>query len=597
MMEVNTKSFGEKTVECDLCVVGGGLAGMCAAISAARRGVKVVLLQDRPVLGGNASSEVRMWVRGAGLHFPLYREGGIVEELAMDNTFLNPEMQYPLWDAVLYEKVVSEKNIDLYLNTSCISAQPENGTIRSVTAWRMTSYTFLTVKAKYFADCSGDSILAETTGANFRLGREGKAEFGEKGAPNQPDTKTMGNSCLLQARERDHEIKFVAPSFAWKFQDGDFAYRLGNRIDLSGENFWWLEIGGDGESLKNADEYNQELIARAYGAWDYIKNSGKYPESANWELDWVGFLAGKRESRRYEGDIILTQNDLETARAFDDEVAYGGWGLDDHNPKGVKTTEPPNVNYAMNAPYPVPYRALYSNNIDNLFFAGRNISATHMALSSTRVMATCAIFGQAVGTAASIANKYGISPRGVLDKIDELQQALRDDDCYLLHTPRKISKTILKANSNLTDEQKTALFNGIEREVDEGTKPAVFALGAPCEFTFAPTAVKSVRIVFDNDLARKSYPKSQYYGARCYPNKCATPIDGFVAYMPPCFTKAYSVEVLCDGVWTTVKKEKENKSRLVKIPVDKTIEGVRLINEQTYGESQARVFSVDIVTD
>ena len=449
----------EKIINTEFCVIGGGLAGVCAAISAARRGVKVVLIQDRPVLGGNASGEIRMWIRGASVSFPEYREGGILEELAMDNIFYNPRMNYSEWDGVVYNKVIAEKNITLLLNTSCVGVVEKKGKIESVTAWQLTSYTNYRIMAQYYADCSGDCIVAEFTDARFRKGRESKKEYGESYAPEKADSCTMGNSCLLQARETDRIVKYIAPPFAHKFTEEEFQNRfdINNRSSFKINNFWWIEIGGDGDVIKNAEEYNRELIARAFGVWDYIKNSGRF-DADNWELDWVGFLAGKRESRRYVGDYVLNQNDIERAQTFPDEVAYGGWSMDDHNPLGIHTQDLPNIHYPVTAPYPIPYRCLYSANISNLFFAGRNVSVTHMALSSTRVMATCAMMGQAVGTACSLAVRYAISPREVGGHMEELQQSLRDDDCFLLHTPRKISEAVRTSSSNIGKGQACRLL-------------------------------------------------------------------------------------------------------------------------------------------
>lgn len=492
----------EKIINTEFCVIGGGLAGVCAAISAARRGVKVVLIQDRPVLGGNASGEIRMWVRGASVSFPEYREGGILEELAMDNIFYNPRMNYSEWDGVVYNKVIAEKNITLLLNTSCVWAAEKNGKIEEIKAWQLTTYTNYCIRAQYYADCSGDCIIAEFTDARFRKGRESKKEYGESYAPEKADSCTMGNSCLLQARETDRIVKYIAPPFAHKFTEEEFQNRfdIKNRSSFKINNFWWIEIGGDGDVIKNAEEYNRELIARAFGVWDYIKNSGRF-DAENWELDWVGFLAGKRESRRYVGDYVLNQNDIERAQPFPDEIAYGGWSMDDHNPLGIHTQDLPNIHYPVREPYPIPYRCLYSANISNLFFAGRNVSVTHMALSSTRVMATCALMGQAVGTACSLAVRYGISPREVGGHMEELQQSLRDDDCFLLHTPRKISEAVRTSSSNIGKDRLAGFWEGIERTLGCKDGAIVLQKGEPLEFVFS----RSVQCGGDPLAVRQRY--------------------------------------------------------------------------------------------
>ena len=419
----------EHTVQ--FCVVGGGLAGLCAAVAAARRGISALLMQDRPVLGGNASSEIRMWVRGADGED--MRETGLVEELELENCCRNPDMNFSLWDSVLYGLARKEKNLTLLLNCSCLDAKTEDGRICSVTGWQLTTQRYHCVKAQIFADCSGDSILAPLTGVPYRMGREAQREYGEDIAPKQADSCTMGMSCLIQARQTGHPVTFRAPDWAAHYTENDFPFRL----DLSsperwtGENFWWMELGGTKDTIRDTEEIRDELVKMALGVWDFIKNGGK-TDASDWELDWIGFLPGKRESRRYEGAYILTQNDVRNEGRFEDLVAYGGWTMDDHNPSGFETKEKPNTFHPAPSPYGIPYRCLYSSAIKNLMFAGRNISATHTANSSTRVMATCAILGQAVGTAAALAIQAGKDPAGLYpEQIDQLQQELMKDGCYL----------------------------------------------------------------------------------------------------------------------------------------------------------------------
>lgn len=591
----------KKTITTDLCVIGGGLAGVCAAVTAARRGVRVVLLQDRPVLGGNSSGEVRMWVRGASANFPEHREGGIIEELALEVAHHNPDMNFSVWDGILYNKVIYEKNITLYLNTTCIGAREKDGRITSVTAWQLTTYTRLTVRATAFADCSGDSVLANFTDASYRVGREAQSEFGEALAHEKADTQTMGNSCLIQARETDHHVSYTPPEFAYHFRDGDMDNRLpGDQPDFSEklkwENFWWLEIGGEGDSLRDAGKNNRDLIAYAFGVWDYIKNSGRY-NADNWELDWVGFLAGKRESRRYVGDVILTENDIEQNTPFDDEIAYGGWNIDDHPPKGLFAPEGPNRVSKFPAPYRIPYRATYSANVDNLWFAGRNVSVTHLALSSTRVMATCAMIGHAVGCAASLAKKYHTTPRGVGEHIAELQQVLRDDDCFLTSVPRRPRLNIENVKTDLTSDELLRLTNGIERRLNDETAPVCIRIGQPLTLEFAPTECRGVRLIFDSDLPRDYLRRDPVLceHVALFPMRSNLSRDMRPVPMPPSLVRAYTVEVKSNGKWRTVKIEDDNFRRHAEIPVRGAVEGIRLTCRGTWGSPDAAVFSVDIV--
>ena len=180
------------------------------------------------------------------------------------------------------------------------------------------------------------------------------------------------------------------------------------------ENFWYIELGGEGDAIRDAEAVRDELLRVAYGVWDYVKNAPENREkNANWRLDFLGILPGKRESRRYVGDHILTQNEVRAGGAFADIVAYGGWTMDDHDPAGFASKGAPNIFHPAPSPFGIPYRCLYSRNVENLFFAGRNISVTHTAMSASRVMATCALLGQAVGTAAAVAIQRGTTPRGV----------------------------------------------------------------------------------------------------------------------------------------------------------------------------------------
>lgn len=398
----------------DFCVIGGGLAGVSAAIAAARKGVKTVLMHERPVLGGNASSEVRMWICGAkGSN---NRETGIIEEICLESLYKNTEKIPYLFDCVLLEKVTAEPNITLLLNCSCMDAETDGNNIISATGWQSTSQTFHKVNAKLFADCSGDSILAPLTGAEYRYGREAASEFNEKNVSIEiADKKTMGNSCLIQARWDDHPSEFIAPEWAEKFTAEEIKNRMPDLYNPH-ENFWYLEYGGEMDCIKDAEKIRDKLLAMALGMWDYIKNYSDIKDKEYWTLDFIGFLPGKRESRRMVGKYIMTSNDILAEGRFDDTVAYGGWPLDDHDPRGFYFSGKSHPSIPTPAPYGIPYRCLYSKNINNLFFAGRNISMTHAAMSSTRVMATCALLGEAVGTAASIAARENIMPDDVYNK-------------------------------------------------------------------------------------------------------------------------------------------------------------------------------------
>ena len=589
---------------CDLCVVGGGLSGTIAALSAARHGLKVVLIQDRPMLGGNCSSEIRMWVRGARGYWN--RETGILAEFEEENIYRNPTLAPTLWDSVLFGKVKENKNITLLLNASCLNAKCENNKIESVTAWQLTTYTWHNVKAKYFADCSGDSVLAPLCGAKHRIGREGNAEFNETIGPVISDSKTMGMSLLLQARETDHPVNFTPPEWANVYETDEdidikkssvkYSETRSHEIGTSGCNLWWMELGGDTEAISNTEETRDELLKVAFGIWDHIKNKGSHGYD-NWELEWIGFLPGKRESVRYIGEHILTQNDILSGGQFDDAVAYGGWPMDDHNPKGFKANsidDKASVMHPAPSPYGIPYRCLYSVNIENLFFAGRNISATHAAMSSTRVMATCSLLGQALGTAASICFKNNLKPKDLNDSyITLLQNTLMDDGVFIPNKKRSISKLTTDAKINLTASDKDILFSGIERpgfENDEGNK-IILNKGDNISFSYnSEMHIDTLRIQFDLDYKRQSVSpnlKMQWFAQKLHQGLDFVP-------MKVANTIVKSFEVYADG--SLIYKTDNNYHSLVKVNINKDVKNVLIKFNDTWGYEKINIYACDFIS-
>ena len=596
----------KKTLTADLCVVGGGMAGICAAISAARGGASVVLMQERPVLGGNASSEIRMWVCGA--HGENNRETGIIEEIALENLRRNPTKNFYIWDTVLYDFVLREKNITLLLNCACMDAAVEEGDfadgrdrrITAVTGYQMTTQRFIEVKAAYYADCSGDSILAPLTGALYREGREGKNDFGEPTYVESPDKLHMGMSCLIQGRETDRPVAFTPPPFSLKLTDEDFRHRS-PRMHSSYENFWYLELGGNRDAIGDTEEVAKDLRALAMGTWDYVKNSGHY-DTGNWELEFLGFLPGKRESRRMVGEYVITANDLLENARFPDTVAYGGWPIDDHYPDGFYHRGRPNTNILPERPYSVPYRALYSKNVENLFFAGRNISMTHFAMSSMRVMATCALLGQAVGTAAALAARYGLTPHGVYTRrLAELQGSLMDTDCFLPARERNVGevcrRSVLVGKNGTPVAGGEALKNGQDRpNIHYGTTACGLSLpnGEGVEYRFdTPTAVESVHLTFDSDLNRTTLP-----GDKCeqdHSTRANVRLDSPQFYLPLTLCKTFRLEADTHGGVEVLLDVDHNALRAYHVEIDRAdITALRLIPLENYGGTgETRVFSFD----
>jgi hypothetical protein len=573
------------THKVDFCVVGGGLAGMCAAIAAARKGIKVALMHDRPVPGGNCSSEIRMWVCGA--HEENNLETGIIEEIQLENLYRNTYPSYSVWDSILYEKLHFEPNITLLMNCSCNDAVMDGNRIVSIKGWQLTSETWHVVEAANFADCSGDSILAPLSNAQFRYGREAMAEFNESIEPEIADDKTMGMSCLIQVRETGSPKEFIPPEWAHKYKT---CAELPNRHHVveGGQNFWWLEIGGEQDTVHDCEEIRDELLKITFGVWDHIKNHcDNKDKHANWIIDWVGFLPGKRESRRYIGDHVLTQNDVRAGGPFDDIVAYGGWSMDDHHPAGFRYPGKPTIFHPAPSPFGIPYRALYSKNIENLFFAGRNISASHAAMSSTRVMATCAILGQAVGTAAAIASEHGLSPRGVYqEKLESLQQQLMLDDCYLPGKRRSLTDLTASARLTASAGDPEALRNGVDRPVGEKLNAWECRCGDYIQFNFNELRnIETLRLVFDSNLNREIKNMPSYYKVE------------ELKYTPPdTLVKDFKIEYQDDaGAWHTAVEYTGNHQRMVKVPLNIEATALRLTPLSTWGCENIKIFACDLM--
>ena len=596
----------------DLCVVGGGFGGMLTAISAARHGAKVALMHDRPVLGGNASSEIRMWICGAGSRVRNLQETGIMEEIALENMHRNPSRNWSMWDTILYEKVRFEPNIDLILNCACNSCEMNGDHIVSVSGFQLTTYTNHVVRAKIFADCSGDSILAPLTGAEYRVGREAKSEFGEEFGLDVADRRTMGMSVLLQARETDHKVEFTPPEWAYDFPTDESMHNKPHECLVKpNTNFYWIELGGEMDTIRDTEKLRDELLKIALGVWDHVKNHGDH-SADNWELEWMGFLPGKRESRRYVGDYILTQSDVENGgKKFEDTIAYGGWQIDNHLPGGFFMDGGASggaflQKRRLSDPYPIPYRCLYSKNIDNLMFAGRNISASHIAFASTRVMGTIGIMGQAAGTAAAIAVKNGMLPRDIYKyKIKELQEQLMEDDCFLPGFTRK--NYDLTSDASITCEYGdcSVLRNGTDRRVFGNDNGYFGKIDKSITYTFPKKKhVSGFRLIVDSDLDREQidgnpdlmYINMPLFRARAYNNTSF----GF----PKCLLKSFRIEALDDaGNWITVYETTSNHQRMIRENLDVDTTAVRLVpigtwgSEElinTYGSAVAHIFSFDL---
>lgn len=445
----------------DFTVVGGGLAGICSAIAAARYGLKVSLVHDRPVLGGNASSEIGVCINGSaaggGSPSVYAREGGLIEEIKLTIQKYNPEIikrtDAAIVDMAFFEMIYKEKNIALYLNTSVYDVCTKDKEIKKVSARQLVSEKEFEFISQYYADCSGDGIVAFKAGVPYMMGREAKDQFDESLAPNKADSYTMGSTLIFESRDAGRKVSYKRPDFAYDITKMDFfknlskreLYRNITRKEKNFSGYWWIEYGGQVDTIKDSEEIALELRKLVYGFWDYIKNSGDYEEVDNLILTRVSSIPGKRESRRFIGDYVLNQKDIDNKADFKDAVCIGGWTMDEHAPKGIYDEGPATHWYFVPGIYNIPFSSMYPKEISNLMFAGRNISATHIAISSTRVMSTCGCMGQAVGTAAYLCKKYNAAPIEIKEKYcEELIELLQKDDQTIVGKREKYNNELIK---------------------------------------------------------------------------------------------------------------------------------------------------------
>jgi hypothetical protein len=548
-------------------------------------------MQDRPVLGGNASSECRVHICGADIHNQNknLRETGILEEIRLENLYRNPNKNYSIWDTILYEKAISEPNLTLLLNCSCLDAEMDGDTIHSLTGWQLTTQTFHTIYAKIFADCSGDAVLAPLTGASYRMGREARHEYDETIAPETADERTMGMTCLFQTREYDTPQPFEPPSWAYRYDECDeLPYgEEGHRWWQMG--YWWVELGGETHSIHDTETLRDELLKVTYGIWDHLKNRCPHrQEVENWAIEWIQFLPAKRESRRYIGEYVLNQNDISSTGLFHDRVAYGGWSMDDHHPAGfnsMKIGAPATIFHPAPSPYGIPYRALYSRNIVNLMFAGRDASCTHAAMSSTRVMGTGCSMGQAVGTAAALAIRDRLLPAGINENIHELQQSLLRDDAYIPWVKQELSGLTMTARlaTNGFNDQPAAdlepVRDGINRPVGNDLHCWVSHPGDGIAYYFpTETIMHTITLVLDSALDQNI--------ALSYHQK-----DDQLTVPPGWLPKTFRIDGLSNNEWIPLIYASKNYQRLVRYTVHRPLEGIRYTLDETWGASESKLFA------
>jgi len=438
----------------DLVVVGGGMAGCCSAVSAARLGCRVALIQNRPVLGGNNSSEVRVGLSGLIHQQPYPRLGDLVDEIG-------PIGHWNLWEAkrdpdssrskrILavieqhpekkthnagpasnYEDdqkryvVEREPNLRLFLNTHVFRAEKQGDRITAVVGKSIVTGREVRFRGRLFADCTGDGNLGFLAGADFRVGREARSETGESLAPEQADQLVMGTSVQWYSIEEQQPCPF--PECPWAVQFSDATCQRLTRGD------WDWETGMNLDQVTDIERIRDHALRVTFGNWSYLKNhSDMKDQIAKRRLAWVACIGGKRESRRLLGDVILQEQDLLQQRPYPDACVTTTWGIDLHYPHPENARHFPGEEFRSVArttriePYAIPFRCLYSRNVANLMMAGRNISVTHVALGTIRVQRTTGMMGEVLGMAAAICTQHQTTPRGVYEQhLEELRNHLR----------------------------------------------------------------------------------------------------------------------------------------------------------------------------
>lgn len=410
--------------EYDMVVVGAGIAGMSAAVSAARLGLRVALVGDRPVAGGNNSSEVRVHMGGRLGVGPYPKLGQLQQEFCpVREGNAQPAAYYE--DQKKMQWLQQEHGVSLFMGIHANVVHTRGNHIESIEGSNVLSGERIRFRAPLFVDCTGDGVVGYLAGADWRMGRESRSEYGESRAPERADSLTMGASVQWYAAEAKSRERFPLFEYGVVLNDS-----TAERV-LKGE--WTWETGMNRNQITEAERIRDYGLMVVYSNWSYLKN--RLPERADYarqKLSWVAYVAGKRESRRLLGDYVLKEDDLVRHMTHEDASFAATWSIDLHEPDPANTANFPGNEYKATTrhtviyPTAVPYRCLYSRNIDNLFMAGRNISTTHVALGSTRVMRTTGAMGEVVGMAASLCKKYGATPREVyfyhLDQLKRLMQ-------------------------------------------------------------------------------------------------------------------------------------------------------------------------------
>ena len=587
----------------DFIVVGGGVAGCNAAIAAARGGAKVALIQDRPMVGGNNSSEMGVPVSG-GSSIGKGREAGLNEEVGRIAAYNFNQK----WAAGAEQVLAAEPNVTVFLNTHVFKAETdEDKRIKSVTAFNMIDGHHTRYSADFFADCTGDGWLGYYAGAEWMLGRESKEQFGESNAKDIADNITMSGSLMqhsvlgYQAIDMGEPVEFKAEPWFYDMRKNDGSYEKRPRFaDRYRAGTWWTENHGRNDDLWDPEWARDDLILVSLSFYEWIKNVSTHAEkAANYKLTYIPVTNAKRETRRLVGDIIVTEHDIVNRKVFPDRVGYFVWKLDVHHPLGIFSEESPYDFETNISPASIPLRSMYSKDVPNMFMAGRNTSVTHVALGSSRVQGTTGMMGQAIGTAAAMCVKNKTTPRELCKShMPELQQQLLKDDVTILHLrnedPKDLArKAKVSASSSQSDKDGPQnAINGLTRPLDDdmemwiGKVPNNMWISDPTKampqwlmVDFGEKKkLNSVYLTFDTNLNAKRYVSWEFKDEERMPPECA---------------RNYRVEYHDGNDWVKVAEAKNNYMRR-RIHKFASVEAskLRVVVDKTNGDPSARIFEI-----
>ena len=569
--------------EFDCIVVGGGAAGITAAIAAARHGLKTALVNDRPILGGNGSDEAHVALEGSAHRG--YHETGIIYEIKSKK-----EATGLTWSQIFAEFTKNENNLTVFNDTLVKAAETKENNITSVSAVNTINLSGYIFNADVFVDATGDAWLGYYAGANYRVGREAKFEYNESAAPICADGNTMSGCttrtvtdgsdtvCSYYAEKTNTPVSFSAPDWAFKLPEGDALGREPQYID---RGHWWLEMPNDYDDIWESEFVRDSMIRMSVGYFNWLKNSWPEKESAkNYKLKSLGLYIAKRESRRLTGDYVMTENDFVDGTEFDDAVCYSGWNIDVHHVDGIFSGDQGEFSVNRVVPItPIPFRSLYSKNIKNLMMAGRCISVTHIGLGPVRVQLTAATISQAVGTAAYLCKKYKKSPKEIgKEHIAELQQILLKEDITILHHFNSdendlARKSVITADSFTENGKPENVINGKTRLTESENYAWISSKNLPQSITLTfekETEINQVRITFD-------IPFSEYL--HCF--KPSPILKNLV--------KDYDIDADINGKWIKLAEVRDNiyrlsitdfpkiKTKKIKITVLKSVSGEKAI--------------------